>query len=83
MKTLALNICLLVIMAIAFAGCGNSSTKGSDDTITSDALKNPNTANGVTDSSSLPRFEFDEEIHDFGRVIQGEKVSYSFKQNSI
>lgn len=67
------------MMAFFIAGCSSSSTQGSDNTINPDAIKNPNTANGSTDSSNLPRFEFDEEIHDFGRVIQGEKVSYSFK----
>lgn len=79
MKPLSYNICLLIIITMAIAGCSNSSTQGSDKIITPDAIKNPNTANGSTDSSNLPRFEFDEEIHDFGRVIQGEKVSYSFK----
>ncbi|MFH0864712.1 MAG: DUF1573 domain-containing protein [Bacteroidota bacterium] len=78
MRKLSFNFCLLVIMVVAIAGCSGS-TQESDNTITSDALKNPNTADGTADSSNLPRFEFDEEIHDFGRIIQGEKVSYSFK----
>jgi hypothetical protein len=79
MKTLSYTIGLLIMIAFAIAGCSSSSTQGSDNTVTSDDLKNPNTADGVTDTSNLPRFEFDEEIHDFGRVIQGEKVSYSFR----
>lgn len=29
--------------------------------------------------SSLPAMEFKESLHDFGTVIEGEKVSYSFK----
>jgi hypothetical protein len=77
MKKFVLYFGVSVMLALFTAGCGNSSTK--DSTITADDLKNPNTADGTSDTSSLPRFEFEEEIHDFGRVIQGEKVSYSFK----
>lgn len=31
------------------------------------------------DPGSLPQFTFTEEAHDFGKITQGEKVSYSFK----
>lgn len=84
MKRFVTGIGVLAVMAFFFfSGCGSGSTGGSsngnDTTVNSDALKNPNTADGSSDTSSLPRFQFDEEIHDFGRVIQGEKVSYSFK----
>jgi hypothetical protein len=30
-------------------------------------------------NSSLPEIKFEEETHDFGRITQGEKVSYNFK----
>lgn len=74
---------VLVMVAFFLGGCSstgtNGNTKSDDTTVTSDDLKNPNTADGTSDTSNLPRFEFEEEIHDFGRVIQGEKVSYSFK----
>ena len=39
----------------------------------------PNTASGEADEQSLPRFEFARTIHDFGKVIQGEKVAFVFK----
>lgn len=83
MKRVVIYIGVIVMITFLMAGCSstgtNGNTKSDDTTVTSDDLKNPNTANGTSDTSSLPRFEFEEEIHDFGRVIQGEKVSYSFK----
>lgn len=56
-----------------------SSTKNGEEKISSDLITNPITANGDSDTSKLPVFLFDEEVHDFGRVIQGEKVSFSYK----
>ena len=44
-----------------------------------DVVYNPNTANGKTDRSSLPSFTFTEEVHDFGKIIEGESVSFDFK----
>jgi len=54
---------------------------GSNDnaSLSSDVVNNPNTANGKTDRSSLPSFKFTEEVHDFGKIIEGESVSYDFK----
>ncbi len=71
------------IIALSITGCRNSSSQNGENSVTSDAIKNPNTANGESDTSSMPKFSFTEEIHDFGRIIQGEKVSYSFKFKNV
>ena len=43
-------------------------------------VTNPATASGKkADPGSSPQFSFDEEIHDFGKITQGERVSYAFK----
>lgn len=39
----------------------------------------PNSASGNNDQSGLPVIEFGKLEHDFGKVIQGEVVSYSFR----
>lgn len=60
----------------------NESGKDSTDTkptITSDIVNNPATASGNSDNSSMPVITFEKESHDFGKITQGEKVSYSFK----
>ncbi len=64
---------------LVLSGCSpinNENTKGE---IPADVVFNPNTADGQPDTSLLPRIEFVNELHDFGRIIQGTIVSYSFK----
>lgn len=46
-------------------------------------IENPNTASGKGDLSQLPAFKFEEESHDFGKVIQGESVSYQFRFRNV
>lgn len=67
---------IAILLAVS---CNN----GSQSNIPGDIVKNPNTADGNGDTSNLPRFKFAEEQHDFGKIIQGEKVSYSFKFKNI
>lgn len=44
-----------------------------------DVIMNPNTASGKVDPSALPVIEFETDFHDFGKLMAGEKVTYSFK----
>ena len=57
----------------------SSCNSGGNGLISTDVVNNPNTANGITDPSKLPVIKFYEEIHDFGKIIEGETVSYTFK----
>jgi hypothetical protein len=59
-------------IVLSFSSCNNNR-------ITSDVIQNPNTANGKADMSQLPSFTFEAEYHDFGKIMQGETVSYPFK----
>lgn len=47
--------------------------------ISSDVVNNPNSATGDSDKSILPVIQFTEEVHDFGKILEGETVSFSFK----
>jgi hypothetical protein len=67
---------IMVLFAGIIAG---SLTSCNNNRITSDVIENPNTASGKGDLSKLPQFKFEEESHDFGKILQGESVSYSFK----
>ena len=42
-------------------------------------VKNPKSATKNESSEKMPAISFEKETHDFGRLIMGEKVSYSFK----
>ena len=59
------------------------SCKHGNKGLSSDVVNNPNTANGKTDTTKLPVFQFTEIEHNFGKIIQGEKVSYSFKFKNV
>jgi hypothetical protein len=70
---------LIFLIAILFlASCGNSD-KNSDGKISSELVRNPVTASGENDKNKLPEIEFEEDFHDFGKIIQGEIVTYAFK----
>jgi hypothetical protein len=47
--------------------------------VPADVVHNPITASGDANMNSLPVMEFNETVHDFGTVIEGETVTYSFK----
>jgi hypothetical protein len=76
-KTLgAIMILCAGIITFSLNSCNNNK-------ITSDIIENPNTANGKGDMSQLPSFRFEEESHDFGKINQGETVSFPFKFKNV
>jgi hypothetical protein len=73
------GLALLLTLFIYVSACKNSD-KQKPGTITSDIVNNTATASGRKVSpGSQPQFSFADETHDFGRITQGEKVSYGFK----
>jgi hypothetical protein len=48
-------------------------------TLSSNLVMNDNTAESSDSKPSMPAFNFEKEMHNFGQLIDGEKVSYSFK----
>ncbi len=67
----------LIIMAVS---CKEKTQEGNaDGEISTEDVFNPKTANGDENMGSLPAFEFPVKEYNFGTVIQGEKVSYTFK----
>jgi hypothetical protein len=83
MKRILFLLGISVISILLTVSCKNGTNQTTDKSLSTDLVKNPNTANGSTDSSTLPAFKFDEEIHNFGRIYQGEKVSYGFKFKNV
>lgn len=68
-------ISLAICSSLYFVACKN----GNDRVKASDVVTNPNTADGSGDLQDLPVFEFETESHDFGKLREGEHVSYVFK----
>ncbi|MGB1317562.1 MAG: DUF1573 domain-containing protein [Flavobacteriales bacterium] len=80
MKKLAFILGTVVL----FSACGEtgSTEHSSSENIDAAVVENPATADnaeGVNADVAVPSFTFEKEAHDFGTIIQGEKVSYSFK----
>ena len=69
----------LLFVLVIFISCSNGSQQGKEENLSTDLVINNNNPDNPGDSSKGPRFTFTEEEHDFGKVIQGEKVSYAFK----
>ena len=67
-----LFVCLLFV---ALASCNGG---GASSDIDVDLIQNPNSAKGYDESQPMPKMVFDSEMHDFGRISQGESISYSF-----
>lgn len=59
--------------------CSNQEESGRIDT---DAVTNTASANGNV-NADLPEIKFDEEVFDFGKITQGEKVSHAFTFKNV
>ena len=77
MKIIKLPALLLFLTILLFSGCGSKGKNG-QETISTDIVNNPNTASGEADQGSLPVIDFEKTEHDFGRIIEGETVAFTF-----
>ena len=66
---------LLLIAVIPFSSCNRNASQNDIDV---DLIQNPNSAQGYDNSQLMPVMAFDNDMHDFGRISQGESISYSF-----
>ena len=66
---------VLIICVGMVLGCSSPNK----DEIGSDIVRIPVTAEGNDDNARMPKIAFEQTSHDFGKLIQGEKVSYTFK----
>ena len=75
MKNIKHLILLVLVLSTLAIACGKQESKSTTDI----TVEVPLTSDGKIDESKLPKFEFASESYDFGKIKQGEKVSYSFK----
>jgi hypothetical protein len=68
----------LLFSAGFLISCTNSGNK-----VSTDAVNNPASAVVNTNAGDLAIIQFEETSHDFGKIIQGEKVSYTFKFKNV
>jgi hypothetical protein len=70
------HLMLILSLLLLFAACKNKNS-----TVGVENIHNPATAGGISDEAKakMPVITFEKITHDFGPVIQGERVSYTFK----
>lgn len=69
-------ISLLVIVVLS--SCGDNNGK-----LSTDLVNNPSSADASNISNTTPKIEFQKTEHDFGKILQGEQVSYTFKFKNV
>ena len=68
------KLLLIVLSGLVLASCG-----GKNESVGVDIIKNPNSANGYNENEKMPVISFETDMHDFGQLMAGENISYSFK----
>ena len=63
-----------LLCSLMIASCHNG-----NEAIDTDIIKNPNSAQGYDESEKMPKIVFETDMHDFGQLMAGEVISYSFK----
>ncbi len=75
MRKLIILSLFMSLSAFVFQACHNDS----NEKLSTDVVNNTKSAVGDIDKDSKANIFFPTQKHDFGKVIQGEKVTYNFK----
>ena len=73
------SILILLSVLVMLTSC--KSNKSESDKISPEIVNNPATASDkeTSDSDKLPEFTFETDNHEFGEILQGERVTFAFK----
>ena len=63
---------------MALSSCADDSNK-----LSTSLVNNPTSANANNISNVTPKIQFQKTEHDFGKILQGEQVSYTFKFKNV
>ncbi len=67
---------LLFAISLIFQSCENNNNNNG---LSTDVVNNSNSAINVGEKGTAPEMQFKETVHDFGNMIQGERIVYGFK----
>ncbi len=70
------RVVFFILLSVAIVSCSQHDEKKG---VTTDLVNSPGSASDVGSDKPHPIITFKVESHDFGKITQGEKVSYSFK----
>ena len=71
----------ILVIVLIFPGC--NSEKNKKEGLSTEVINNPATASNPNSSEELPAIEFKKNTHDFGKIVQGEKVEFAFPFKNI
>lgn len=71
----------LILLCFLFFGCGKKDNSG----LSVADIKNPITADGMDEQqeATMPKFQFETLEYNFGKVIQGELLRYTFRFKNV
>ena len=69
---------LSLIIILGLISCESQSDK-----LSTSLVNNPSSADGVKRGNNAPAIKFEKIEHDFGKILQGEQVSYTFKFKNV
>ncbi|MBA2423376.1 MAG: DUF1573 domain-containing protein [Chitinophagales bacterium] len=70
---------ILFFVAFYLLGLGCNQTSGNREEINGNLVQNPATLTGDTTGKKFPVMSFETMEHDFGKMIEGDKVIYNFQ----
>lgn len=77
----------IILLIFSLFSCNsensNENSNKNESHISSEIINNPISASAEVDKDVLPKFKFENEEHDFGLIIQGEKVSHTFRFTNV
>ncbi len=74
-----ISFILLVSIGLVLYSCESSNNKN----ISTDIVSNSKSAVNTVKEGTAPKMQFEETVHDFGNMIQGERVLYGFHFTNI
>ncbi len=74
-----LSFLIFASLLVSILSCNNAN-KTNDESINTQIINNPNSSEtAVIDSTNMPVIKFENEVHDFGKVNEGEILTYYFQ----
>ncbi len=70
---------LFISLGLVILSCESNSNKN----ISTDIVNNSKSASNISNDGTAPKMKFKETVHDFGDMIQGERVVYGFSFTNI
>ncbi|MFH1320818.1 MAG: DUF1573 domain-containing protein [Bacteroidota bacterium] len=75
-------VIITILFSVTVFSCNQKTEQKNDGGISTEIVNNPISASGTEKNKAKPEIKFENEIYDFGKIIQGEKVTYSYMFNN-